>query len=290
MGAYLPLFSVEVEHTYFSRGYCPGLEFVPTTDGNAFIKNTGLLIRHTRNGVHTFFDRDSNEALQLYIADPDQPQRLVFKVYNRERLFRAYTELSSPEADAILYFDNKEENPDADNRFRMHKSDYVSAENFEGLDTPRISGILSGSDRLLKPEFIASVWFGKKEIRILGAKSEIAYPKYYIRFQARETFWKYYLLGNITRDKSFIVDLDSRTEFEDTGQASLPGNRNALTFRSKNKIPLRENSGYRFQLKSKDPNGGKIIIRRLPVASADQFCRELIEGEGAIVSEIYINC
>jgi hypothetical protein len=290
MGPYLPLFSVEVEHTFFSKGWCAGLDFVPTPISLTFIEKTGLLIRNTQNGIRAFFDQNSSEALRLYAIKPDEPLRLAFKVFAREMFFRAYTELNTPEEDSILYFDNRGGKTDATKRFRLHDAEYVSARDFEKLNSPRITDILSRKDRLLKPEFIISIELGKKEIRILDAASKTAYHNYYLKFQARETFWKYYLLGSMTKNKSYIADLNHETEFEDTGRASLPGNRPALTFRSKQKIPLREKSEYRFQLRVKDPNGGKVIIRRLAVASAGQFIKEIIDGQEAIVSEIFINC
>ena len=290
MGSYLPLFGIEVEHTYFSTGWCVGLEFVPTPESRKFIEKAGLLIRHTQSGVRIFFDQHSSEALRLFATDPDEPLRFVFKVFNRRRFFRAYTELTTPEEDAILYFDNQGGKIDVTGRHRLHDADYVSAKDFEKLNSPKIAGILSRKDRLLKPEFIVSVRFGEKEIRILDVASKNAYPTYYLKFRARETFWKYYLLGSMTKKKSYIADLNNETEFEDTGQTALPGNRIALTFRSKKKIPLQEKSEFRFQLKEKDPNGGKVLIKRLPVASAGQFYREIIDGNEAIVSEIFINC
>ncbi len=290
MGSYLPLFSVEVEHTFFSKGWCAGLNFVPTPNSLIFTEKTGLLIRHTQNGVRVFFDQNSSEALRHYATGPDEPLRLAFKVFAREMFFRAYTELSIPEEDAILYFDNQGREIDATHRFRLHDAEFVSAKDFEKLNSSRITGILSRKDRLLKPEFIISIGLGETEIQILDAASKTAYHKYYLKFQARETFWKYYLLGSMTKKKSYIADLNHETEFEDTGRAQLPDNRLALTFRSKQRIPLREKSEYRFQLKEKDPNGGKVIIRRLPVASAGQFYKEIVDGKEAIVSEIFINC
>jgi len=290
MGPYLPLFSVEVEHTYFSKGWCAGLDFVPTPDSLTFIEKTGLLIRHTPNGVRVFFDQNSNEALRLYATGSDEPLRLAFKVFAREMFFRAYTEITTPEEDSILYFDNRGGGIESTNRFRLHETEFVSAKDFEKLNSPRIADILSRKDRLLKPEFIVSIGLGQKEIQILDAASKTAYHNYYLKFQARETFWKYYLLGSMTKNKSYIADLNNETEFEDTGRASLPDNRRALTFRSKQRIPLREKSEYRFQLREKDPNGGKVIIRRLPVASAGQYYKELVDGKEAIVSEIFINC
>ena len=290
MGPYLPLFSVEVEHTYFSKGWCAGLDFVPTPDSLMFIEKAGLLIRNTPNGIRAFFDQNSSEALRLYATGSDEPLRLAFKVFAREMFFRAYTEITTPEEDSILYFDNRGGGIESTNRFRLHEMEFVSAKDFEKLNSPRIADILSRKDRLLKPEFIVSIGLGQKEIQILDAASKTAYHNYYLKFQARETFWKYYLLGSMTKNKSYIADLNNETEFEDTGRASLPDNRRALTFRSKQRIPLREKSEYRFQLREKNPNGGKVIIRRLPVASAGQYYKELVDGKEAIVSEIFINC
>ncbi len=290
MGVYLPLFSVEVEHTYFSKGWCAGLNFVPTPNSLKLIEKTGLLLRHVQNGVRVFFDQNSSEALRLYATEPEEPLRLAFKVFAREMFFRAYTEINTPKEDSILYFENQAGEIDATNRFRLHDTEFVSAKDFEKLTSSRITGILTRKDRLLKPEFIISIGLGETEIQILDAAPKTAYHQYYLKFQARETFWKYYLLGSMTKKKSYITDLNHETEFEDTGRASLPDNRLAITFRSKQKIPLREKSEYRFQLKEKDPNGGKVIIKRLPVASAGQFYKEIIDGKEAIVSEIFINC
>ena len=290
MGSYLPLFSVEVEHTFFSNGLCARLDFVPTPNCLIFMGKVGLLIRHTQNGVRVFFDQNSSEALRLYATDPDEPLRLAFKIFARQRSFKAYTDINPPKEESILYFDNQGVKIDATDRFRLHDAEYGSAKDFEKLNSPRMTDLLSRKDRLLKPEFIISIELGKKEIKILDAASKTAYHKYYLKFQARETFWKYYLLSSMTKSKAYIADLNQETEFEDTGRASLPENRMALTFRSKQRIPLREQSEYRFQLREKDSNGAKVIVRRLPVASAGQFYKEIVGGKEAIVSEIFINC
>lgn len=290
MGPYLPLFSVEVEHTYYSKGRCAGLDFVPTPNSLMLIEKTGLLTRPTQNGVRVFFDQNSSEALRFYATESDEPLRLAFKVFAREMFFRTYTELSIPEEDSILYFDNQGKKIDATHRFRLHDAEYVSTKDFENLNSPRLADILSRKDRLLKPEFIVSIGFGKTEIQILDAAPKTAYHQYYLKFQARETFWKYYLLGSMTKTKSYIADLNNEIEFEESGSELLPVSRTALIYRSKKKLPLREKSDFRFQLKEKDPNGGKVLIKRLPVASASQFTMETINGAEAIVSEIFINC
>ena len=290
MGAYRPIFSIEVEHTYFSQSWQVGLDFVPTPTSLMLIEKYRLLMRYTSNGVRVFFDPDNSDVVLPDTADPDEPPALTFKAFTRDKFFRTYTDLNMPEEDAILYFDNERGKIDKTDRFRLHDAGYVSAKDFEKCSSPRITNILSQKDRLLKPELIISIRFGKKEIQALEAASKTSYSKYYIKFQARQTFWKYYLLGSVIERKSYIADQDNEMEFEDTGRDLLPDNREALTFRSKKRIPLRERSEYRFQLKEIGPNGGKVIIRRLPVASAGQYIKEIVDGKEAIVSEIFINC
>jgi len=289
MGSYLPIFSVEVEHTFFSSDLCPGLDFTPTPKTHALLAKADLLMRNTPNGIRIFYNRHNTEALGLYARNPDEPLRLEFKVFARDRSFKNYADHGDAEDDSILYFDSDGVKSDEAGRFRLHEADYISEIDFEVLNSPRLIDILSPKESLVKPEFIISIRLEDKEIPQLDESSKAPFKNYYLKFQARETIWKYYLLGNLTKKKSYIVDLNNEMEFEDTGPASLPDNRTALTFRSKQKLPLREKSEYRFQLKDKDPNGGKVLIKRLPVASAGQFFKEIVNGKEAIVSEIFIN-
>jgi hypothetical protein len=290
MQTYLPLFSVDVEHTYFSGNLGPGLNFIPTPPTRAALEKANLLMRNTPNGIRVFYDRNNSEALQLLVNDPDEPLRTGFKVFSHSPQFKNYGNLKEPGEDSILYFDNHGAQKDAAGRFRLHHADYVSDADFEVLHSPRFENILNPKNRLVKPEFIFAIRLIPEELPQVDQPSNAAARNYYIRFKARETIWKYYLLGSLTQKKSYIVDLNSETKFDDTGPVSLPGNRTALTFRSKQKLPLREKSGYRFQLKEKDPGGGKVLIQRLPVASANFFAKENIGGKEAIISEIFINC
>ena len=93
----------------------------------------------------------------------------------------------------------------------------------------------------------------------------------------------------MANDAFDVNDRDEKIEFVAEGESSLADNRVALTFRSKTLLPFRERSSYRFQLRDKNPGGGRVIIRQLPVASPSQLSREIIDGEQALVSEMYIN-
>jgi hypothetical protein len=129
----------------------------------------------------------------------------------------------------------------------------------------------------------------KEETNPFNKQLKVIPRDYYLKFKARKTFWKYYMLGLMAQKHSYIADLNDAIRFEFSGEESLSGNRTALTFRSKTPIPMRDTFSYRFQLKESGPRGEKVLIRRLPMASASQINREMIEGEEAVVSEIYIN-
>ena len=290
MGSYLPLFSIEVEHSFFSEGLCLCLEFAPTPKTDMVIKNAGLLTRNTLNGVRVFRDEKRSESLQLYAADPDEPLSLGFKVFSRDPFFENYTGPPAHQEDSILYFDNRGVEIDTTGKFRLHDEEYVSKTDFEKLNSPLLEDTLSKKDRLLRPMFIVQIGVSEKDVSLFDDQSKATAKNYYIKFKARQTFWKYYLLGDMAREDSYIADLNKETEFDFAGRESLSDNRVALTFRSKTHIPLQEKSECRFQLRERNSGGGKVLINRLPVASANQISREVVEGEEAFVSEVFVNC
>ena len=97
------------------------------------------------------------------------------------------------------------------------------------------------------------------------------------------------MLGNLANEDFYVNDQDENVEFISEGQFSLAGNRTALAIRSTTMLSMRERSQYRFQLRDRNSGGGRVLIRRLPVASAANISKEVIEGEMAFVSEIFIN-
>ena len=191
--------------------------------------------------------------------------------------------------DFILYFDNRGVKKDKTGRMRLHDKEYVSGADFEELDSPRVDDILNKKDRLTRPVFIAHISITAKESRLLQDRTKAAFKNYYVKFNARQTFWKYYLLGNMERGKLYVTDLNKENEFVSAGRESLPDSRTALIMRSTSPIPLREKFDCRFQLRQEGKAGEKVIIKRLPFASARQLSREIINNKDAEVSEIFIN-
>ena len=130
----------------------------------------------------------------------------------------------------------------------------------------------------------------KDDLRGLGTPSGIVPKSYYIKVEARQVFWKYYLMGVLVRENVYLSDVDGVAEFVAMGKEQLADQREAMTFRTEKKLPLKANFDYRFQLKEKDSNGDKVVIKRLPMAEITRFGRGVIDGSSEVVSEIYINC
>jgi hypothetical protein len=216
--------------------------------------------------------------------------RLEFTVRPKDRYFLNYTEISAPDQAAILFFSNRLEKDDRVDRTCLHHAKVASEADLLPLTSARIESILTRVDRLVKPFCIVSITIGKKEIAHLDQQHGEIPSTFFIRLRSRETFWQYFVIAKKTNKPLTIVDQAKKIEFEDTGQARMHDGRVALTFRSKKRIPLKRHPEYRFQLKTNHANGGKVVIKRLPAASVKQFAKERIDGQEALVSEIFINC
>lgn len=284
MGFYQPLFTVSVDHMYFSDGLWKGLNFIPDSGTSKVIEGAGILARQTRNGIGVFYDKDKSEALRLYAEDADGALRFSFKVYAKDRTFANYTAPSVGKENAVLCFDNRGGGGDAGaGKTRLSKDDSVSEKDFEEMDSLVAQDILGERDRRQPPDFVVSIFVESGTSAVFAAKD------YGIKFNARQSFWKYHLLGNMNRSNPFIVDLDNRVEFEFCGEIVLPDNKPAKVFRSKELIPLLEKSNCRFQLREPGPGSGKVLIKRLPVASENRLGMEVINGRSEIVLESFVN-
>jgi len=280
MGFYQPLFTVSVDHMYFSDGLWKGLDFVPNPGTSKLTECANVLLRQTANGIGVFYDEDKARALRLY-ADKKGRLRFSFKVYAKDRSFANYTGLTVQKEGAVLRFDNRGEEPEA-GIIRLSKEDFVSGKDFKNISALIAKGMLCESDKRVPPDFVVNICIKP------GSDNGLAARHYGIKFGARQSYWQYYLLGNMNRSNLSIVDLDNRVTFEFRDEVLL-GNRRAKVFRSKQLIPVLEESNYRFQLREQGAGAEKVLIKRLPVASEAGFGMEMIDRKPEIVSESYIN-
>jgi hypothetical protein len=273
MGEYQPLFSIFVEHPFFSDRRCRNLAFIPTDNCRAVMENIGLIMKKDINGIRLFHDTDRLESLRLYADDPADPLNFCFKVYAKDPLFFNYTDLPTSDGRRILYFDNRRAKDDLTGHIVLHTRDYVSEEDLSE-PTAALKTSLSKMDGIVKPLCVVNICAKDKTAYLLDQKNRIAKKNYSIRFDTRETFWRYYFLGKMRRENLYIADPNDKIGFEKPRKVELPGNRLALCFTSTSAIPLMETPSHQFQLKEKNAGNGKVVIKWLPAASADRIHKD----------------
>lgn len=294
MGRHHPLVSVAVEHGFFTEGGCRDLVFEPTRETTASVSRLALLARPTPNGVALFFEEDRVDGLRMR-ASESEPLWLAWRVTSRDRAFENYTTPSIRMFPSkVLFFSNlsRPEPAPGDATVYLHERESVTAADFRDWDVLTADtmpvGLGTWRDRKLPPHFVVGIRIGVPELG--RALAETTGGQYGIRFDARETVWKYYVLGLGPKVASYVADADSRLEFLTGVEESLAGGRKARVFRSGTPIALRDRFELKLQLRESSTGNGKVLVRRLPVATADQIYTEVVQGDETVVSEIYVNC
>ncbi len=288
MGAYSPLFTFVVEHGFYEEGVAHELFFIATDRTARVMQNTGLLVKPTLGGITVLFDNQDCESLQLYVTEEEPAFNLVFKAYVKSVDFIKRTDASLEANDAVLYFNNNNQHT-VDGRIKLHDHEYASMIDLEALGSKVLTEALGEKAGQRLPLFVLNFHVTEKNIKGINENTNAVLKNYYIKFKERQVFWKYYLLGPLTEKNLFLVDLENSIEFISSGKEWLDNGREAVTFRTAQRLSLKEHSRYRFQLIEKENGKEKIIIKRLPVAKDAHMGQTMIDGSNEMVSEIYIN-
>ena len=286
MGAYQPLFNIAVEHAYFADLACKSLEFVPTDASIALLIKTGLILKSSPSGITVFYKNDKMDILRLHAADHFA---LTFKVFAKDPYFLRYTIPSIQKDDFVLYFSNQPVVQNIEGKQMLHHDHYVSEQAFTQINAEQFEDVFDRKDYLVKPAMIVQVQITEEDAGLCSENLAADLRNYYIRFSTNEAFWKYYILGDLSRRSLYIADLDNEIQFENIGIVSLPGRREAIMLQSSVAIHMQEQHNRRFQLRESGSMGDKVIIKRMPNAGISQMNGEMIGNRMANISEIFIN-
>ncbi len=286
MGAYQSLFSITVEHTYFADLACKSLEFVPTDASMSLLNNAGLLLKSSESGVAVFYDDDKMDILRLHAEDN---VALTFKVFPKDPYFSLYTIPAIQKDDAVLFFSNQQVTRDAVGKQMLHKDNYASDQAFVEMNAEQLDDVFERKDYLVKPGFIVQVLITDEKTGLCSENLDAAARNYYIRFSTNQTFWKYYILGDLSKRQLYIADLENEIQFENIGNTTLPGAREAIMLQSSVAIHMQEQHQHRFQLRESGNMGDKVLIKRMPNANISHMNGEMVAGRMQNISEIYIN-
>jgi hypothetical protein len=279
MAAYLPLMRIDVGHGFYAGGRCPGLRWVPSADTAAWLRASGAVVRES----------ESESAIALYgtaqALAMDPAAVLAWQLHVADSDFATATDDPAQRPTELLYLDADLAVPDvhdgpAVSAWRLHAGPTVSADDVRPLTWPLVAQALQPAQRRMPPLALLRV-----------PLSALAPPPVVFRLQlaARATVWKYCLHGDWPEPALQVVDLAQEAEFDAPAPDRLDNGRPMVAIRSRAPIALSQRSAQRFQLRSRQRSGDKVLVARLPVAAAQFLAREQIGGASRLVSEIHVH-
>jgi hypothetical protein len=280
MSAYSPLFSVDVEHAFWTQPTV-GLTCAPTPETANWIRRLDLLVRPQRNGIAVFCEATRRELL-LDGLEPGAAL-LAFKWFAQDPLFSQYTLPVMQSKETLLYLRSDGSVSEGGGRRRLHAGDDLDACLAQPMTSPLLARHLDRRDALRKPVFVAEIDLAD---HVAGQAAGV---DYYARFSARKSLWKYYFVSDADFAELAVVDLNETVRFAGGAPEQLPGNRRALVFVSDREIEMQQRYAQRFQLREQGKMGERVLIRRLPNADVSRVTQEVVGSRTVLVSAIYIN-
>lgn len=280
------------------------------------ISNAGLIVRSVESGIAIFYNDAQLDVIQAYVKNRSEPLLLGFSLFVDDASFSSYTEPTTYRDNEILYFDNSRVTLLPDGMLSLHQERFVAAEDFRKLkkskhakgvkslsnarkrfrfyrlNTPLWTDLIAERGRQDRPLAVINMTLSQSESQ--GSMFDTGLrpqPRnYLLSFAAKTSFWKYYVMGDYRAEELNVSDPDQEIEFEYSGEELLSDSRRAITFTSKQPVPMQKWPELRLQLKRAGRNGGDVLVKHLPVASVNSSNRDVVEGNDVVVSEIYVNC
>ncbi|GAB4477545.1 MAG: hypothetical protein OHK0057_27380 [Thermoflexibacter sp.] len=151
--------------------------------------------------------------------------------------------------------------------------------------------------QVTKPVAVIDIYLdGKIKEKILKKLQEnisIFAFNYYIVFENRHTYWKYYIIPKFAANLSglSIIPIEEEVTFQGPTVQILPNGQKAIVFESLKALALKEVTQYHFQLKKGDgtpDNPIKTLMDRLPVPNVSNIKPFKVKNEMAFSSEIFV--
>jgi hypothetical protein len=151
--------------------------------------------------------------------------------------------------------------------------------------------------QVTKPIAVIDIYLGgKMKEKILNKLQEgvgnLGFD-YYIAFENRFTFWKYYIIPKFAANLTAlaIIPIEEEVTFQGPTEQTLPNGQQALVFESSKALALKEVTDYHFQLKKGNgtpDNPTKTLMDRLPVPNVASVKPFKIKNELAFNSEVFV--
>ncbi len=282
------MFNISLEHTYFNSGKLSGVNFLPTAETQKLMHNVNLVSRKRPDGLTVFFDGEHLDALKLHASDEDDPLRVEFKCEVGHENFQNFTSSSVFEPNKTLYFDSANTQSQPLGKKYLHAEEFVSSA--ELVDSPSLQAAHANiADRRSPSLGVISIQITDDELSELATGTTQEFNDYTIRFKARETYWKYFLIGEANREGAYLRDVNGEIEFEDLGEEQVADGRMARIFMTSKPIPMQDRAKPKLQLVITKNNRPKVLVSRLAVPTAKRINKVIHQDRELFVSEIYVN-
>jgi len=266
--AWQPLFSVTVEHDFFSSPHKLCLFFSSDQKTEKLLRNANLLLRVSQNSIVVCVNSNDFDILEAFIESEEDRLEFTFNVSTEDSQFKCYTEMTCNNI-VPLYCD-------------VHTAENDILTSPEKIFLKKIDAVSDSNIFIGGKPAIFRVTIGVKKI-LCNAQ------QYIIRFKSRETYWKYFLLGKVLEKEVEIIDLYEKVQFCCAGKQWLLPDIPAIIFYTNKKIQLRDRPNQHLQLRQTGRNGDKVLIKRLQNASVENLSKEIINGKEEYVSSVYVN-
>ncbi len=294
MSTYATLLHICARHAYFGEHAISRFRFAPSAATEATLTRLDIETRISAEGLTLVCP----ESTRIALRDGAEPAlELEFHAWGTGTSIAQVTAPEAPSADACMMFHSAQALREESGNWRLHAAPHADATAWSPACIPNRAAALPDTDMgAPKPAFHVVLSAPAIAVALAGA----AAPRFLVRFAARQTKWKYYLLADtfpsdLDAGRTAIVDPDGVLSFTPLGYTELPGQRAALTFISEQAIDMRQHPSQRLQLCERDAPGkpvNRILIKQLPNASAATAGWEVSgssePGAAILVSEIYI--
>ncbi|MDF2177196.1 hypothetical protein P2G88_02920 [Aliiglaciecola sp. CAU 1673] len=272
---------VSLHHDFFSSGYLDNPALRPTRHTKAALNNARLLYKQTQQGFCLILNQQDLPICRACCED--SPLLLTFMLFANENFFYATQPLLGWPKN-LYVCGNQQPLPETELGQRLHQG--VFLEKQDSQIAAQALQEAGEADLTIAPVLLIHL---ELTPNMLQSALDGNPPHYHLRFANLHSIWCYYLIGRTFEKVLEIRDLDDKVSFEQAADTVLPNGQMAKTFYSKAPLPLLQHSPFKFTLFSEGEGGEKILIKRLPIASAGQYERKVVNGVSSIMSEIYIH-
>lgn len=263
---FINLFTVSFLHEYFPTTGFTGLQVKPdNATANTILKN-GLLFKQFKNSFTILYDKyffGKDATLQDVLKNE---LTLTFLLKLDDPYFYNYTTDFGADINQLNFsFSNLPGmSCQKDKGTYLHRDDYASVKDLT---------LRSGEDTGL---------FGKITIAI----NKNLQQDYYIRFDQKETYLRYFLVSDHlqTLDKPAIIDSSNQQKFSEPSPVSMMNDKKAIAFTSEKAIRFNSNAKSNFNLvENYESNTGKFKLVRssLPLPDIRAVSKTLSEDTKA---------